>query len=81
MGSANCMMSHTSAVNSNVDSYRNAPDNLNCMWLTHLTTEQFICANSVMCYTTAVTGNLDSWWDAPDHLVSCSQLFLFVIQV
>jgi hypothetical protein len=36
MGCAKCMMCHTSAVNSNVNNYRNAPDNLNCMWLIHL---------------------------------------------
>jgi hypothetical protein len=81
MGCANCMMSHISAVHSNVNSYRNAPDNLNCMWLTHLTTEQSYCANCMICCTTTVHGNLGSWWDAPDNLVCCSQLFLFLIQV
>jgi len=37
-GCINCMKSHTSAVNGNVNSYRNAPDNLNCVLLTHFNT-------------------------------------------
>jgi len=39
MGFANCMMSHTSAVNGNVNSQRNALDNLIHMRLTHFTTQ------------------------------------------
>ena len=38
MGCANCMMTHNAAVNGNVNSYGNAPYNLNCMRLTHCTT-------------------------------------------
>ena len=57
MRCANCM-THTSAVKGNVNSYRNAPDNLNYMWLTHNHTEQSICASCVICCTTAVSGNL-----------------------
>jgi len=35
---ANCMMSHTPAVNGKVNSYRNVPDNVNYVWLAHFTT-------------------------------------------
>jgi hypothetical protein len=51
---ANCMMYHTSAVNSNVNIYRNAQDNLNCIIDSSHHIEQPICANCVKCRTTAV---------------------------
>jgi len=44
------MMSHTSAVNGNVNSYRNAPDNLNCMWLTYLNYLCQLCDMLYYCY-------------------------------
>jgi len=44
---ANCTMSHTSAVKGNVNSYRNAPDNLNCMRLTDLTTENSLTVSQL----------------------------------
>ena len=47
MECANCTMSNTSAVNGKVNSYRNAPDNLNCMRLTHLTTENSLSVSQL----------------------------------
>jgi len=61
MGCVNYMMSHTPAVNSNVNNYRNAPDNLNCMWLTHLTTKNSLSLPTVYAGQ-LLCGNLDSWW-------------------
>jgi hypothetical protein len=78
---ANCMMSHTPAVNGNISSYRNVPDNVNCVcgWLISphrtLCTVQVICANWIRCCTAAVSGNIFSCWDAPDNLVCSSQTF------
>ena len=81
MRCANCMMTHPSAVNGNVNSYSNAPNNLNCMWLTHLTIQNCLSVPAVWYAGQLLCGNIDSWWDAPGNLVCCSQLFIFLIQV
>jgi hypothetical protein len=78
MGCANCMMSHISAVNSNINSYRNLPDNLNYMADSCHHIDQFICSNCMICCIAAISWRLDSWCDAPDNLVcSKSDVFIF----
>jgi len=69
-------MSHTSAVNGNVNSYRNLPDNLNYMADSCHNIDQFICSNCMICCTAAISWSLDSWCDAPDNLV-CSKSNVF----
>ena len=78
MGCANCMMSHTSAVNGNVNSYRNLPNNLNYMADSCHYIGQFNCSNCMICCTAALSLSLDSWWDAPDNLV-CSKSNVFIL--
>jgi hypothetical protein len=67
------MMSHTSIVYGNVNSYRNVPDNVNCVWLANFTT-----VNSVYCaaYLCQLNYMLYSCWDAPDNLTFSSKFFL-----
>ena len=77
------MMSHTCAVYSNINSYGNAADNVNCVWLAHFTTknsvncEGYLCELSYMQYA-AVSENIDSCWDAADNLVFSSQVFILI---
>jgi hypothetical protein len=81
MGCDNCMMSHTFAVNGNVNSYRNLPDNLNYVAESCHHIDQFISPNFMICCTAAISWSLDSWWDAPDNLVCSKSNVLFLIQV
>jgi len=74
---SNCVMSHTSAVNGNVNVYRNLPDNLNYMSGSCHHIDQFICSNCMICHTAAVSWSLDGWWDAPDNLV-CRKSNVFI---
>jgi len=78
MGCANCMVTNTSAVNGNVNSYRNAPDNLNCIWLNHLTTEQSILANCVICCTAGGMTQIVWFVVANVFIFNPSMMFLFL---
>jgi len=78
MGCVNCVVSHTSAVNDNVNIYRNLPDNLNYMSDSCHHIDQFICSSCMICHTAAISWSLDGWWDAPDNLVCRkSNVFIF----
>jgi hypothetical protein len=52
---ANGVVSHISAVNGSVNSYRNLPDNLNYMADSCHNIDQFICSYCMMCCTAAIT--------------------------
>ena len=46
---ANCMMSHTPAVNGNTNSYRNVADIVNCVWLAHFPTQNSVYHAGYLC--------------------------------